>query len=430
MDLTNNKTMEKIVDISGKISDNKYISAISKGISALIPFTMVQAVFSIIANPPVTAELIAKGGLWALLTPWFNFATANKAVLAAPANLISALFALIANYNIAYQLASHYKQNAKITSMLSVVGFVLVASPLEGGALSTAYLGTQGLFVAIILAIVAVEIVHFCEAKNIVIKLPKEVPPIVSSSFTAIIPLLLTVILFYGLSLVVVDATGLTLPAAMMKLITPAINSVNSVGVVLLIGILCQLLWSIGIHGGAIAWAVLGPILMQAVAMNGELVAAGQAPVFSPVFLYTFVSCGGSGCCMALSFLCSKSKSKQLKAVGRASLIPSICSITEPITFGAPIVYNPLLAIPFILVPTVNSVLGLILFKTGILPLPYIGVWTLMPVGIGEFLKSMSFRSFIIAWLMVVLGALIYYPFFKAYEAKLCQQEAEMDTNN
>ena len=427
MDLTNNKTMDKIVEVSGKIADNRYISAISKGISSLIPFTMVQAIFSIITNPPVTADLIAKGGLWALLSPWYNFATAYKAIIAAPASLISALFALIANYNIAYQLAQQYKQNAKISAMLSMIGFILVAAPLDSGTLSTAYLGTQGLFVGIILAIVAVEIVHLCEAKNIVIKLPKEVPPIVSSSFSAIIPLLITVILFYGISLIINSTTGLTLPAALMKVITPAVDSVNSVGVVLLIGVLCQLLWSVGVHGGAIAWAVLGPILMQAVATNGELVAAGQSPVFSPVFLYTFVSCGGSGCSMALTFLCSRSKSKQLKAVGKASLIPSIFSITEPITFGAPIVYNPLLAIPFILVPTINSVIGLILFQTGILPLPYIGLWVLMPVGVGEFLKSMNFKSFIISWLMVALGTVIYYPFFKAYETRLCAQEAKED---
>ena len=427
MDQKNSAFVEKLTEVSGKIADNRYISAISKGISSLIPFTMITAIFTIIANPPVTADLMAKGGLWTLLTPWYNFATTYKSILTVPSSLISALFALLANYNIAYQLATYYKQNAKVSSMLSVVGFVLVAAPLENGALTTLYLGTQGLFVGIILAIVAVEIVHLCEAKNIVIKLPKEVPPIVASSFSAIIPLLLTVVLFYGLSLIVNSTTGLTLPAAIMKLITPAITTVNSVPVMLLIGILCQVLWVLGIHGGAIAWAVVGAMLMQTVATNGELVAAGKAAEFSPALLYSFVSCGGSGCVMSLIFLCCRSKSKQLKAVGKASLIPGLCSITEPITFGAPIIYNPLLAIPFILVPFVNSILGYILYQTGILPIPYIGMWSLMPVGVGEFLKTMSFRSFLIAWLMVALGVVIYYPFFKAYEKQLVKQEAESE---
>ena len=427
MDQKNSAFVEKLTEVSGKIADNRYISAISKGISSLIPFTMITAIFTIIANPPVTADLMAKGGLWTLLTPWYNFATTYKSILTVPSSLISALFALLANYNIAYQLATYYKQNAKVSSMLSVVGFVLVAAPLENGALTTLYLGTQGLFVGIILAIVAVEIVHLCEANNIVIKLPKEVPPIVASSFSAIIPLLLTVVLFYGLSLIVNSTTGLTLPAAIMKLITPAITTVNSVPVMLLIGILCQVLWVLGIHGGAIAWAVVGAMLMQTVATNGELVAAGKAAEFSPALLYSFVSCGGSGCVMSLIFLCCRSKSKQLKAVGKASLIPGLCSITEPITFGAPIIYNPLLAIPFILVPFVNSILGYILYQTGILPIPYIGMWSLMPVGVGEFLRTMSFRSFLIAWLMVALGVVIYYPFFKAYEKQLVKQEAESE---
>ena len=425
MEQKNSAFIEKLTEVSGKIADNRYISAISKGISALIPFTMITAVFTIIANPPVTADLIAEGGLWTLLKPWYTFATTYKSILTVPSNLVSALFALLANYNIAYQLATFYKQNAKVSSMLSVIGFILVAAPLENGALSTSYLGTQGLFVGIILAIAAVEIVHLCEAKNIVIKLPKEVPPVVASSFSAIIPLLLVVVLFYGLSLIVNGATGLSLPAAIMKLITPAISTVNSVPVILLIGILCQVLWVLGIHGGAIAWAVVGAMLMQTVATNGDLVAAGKAAEFSPALLYSFVSCGGSGCVISLIFLCCRSKSKQLKAVGKASLIPGLCSITEPITFGAPIIYNPILAIPFILVPFVNSILGYILYQTGILPIPYIGMWSLMPVGVGEFLRTMSFRSFLIAWLMVALGVVIYYPFFKAYEKQLLKQEAE-----
>ena len=77
--------------------------------------------------------------------------------------------------------------------------------------------------------------------------------------------------------------------------------------------------------------------------------------------------------------------------------------------------------------PFVNSILGYILYQTGILPIPYIGMWSLMPVGVGEFLRTMSFRSFLIAWLMVALGVVIYYPFFKAYEKQLVKQEAESE---
>ena len=423
MDVSNNKLMQKFCEISEIIADNRYISAISKGISSMIPFTMVVAVFSIVANPPVTAELIAKGGLWTILKPWFDFATMYKNQILAPANLINALFAVIANYNIAYQLASYYKQNTKITSILSVVGFILVAGPLVDGGINTSYLGAQGLFVGIILAIVAVEIVHFCEAKNVVIRLPKSVPPIVSSSFSAIIPLFLTVAIFYALTLVLGSTMNMTLPAAIMKLITPALDKVNTVPVIMLVSILALVLWCLGIHGTAISWAVLGPILMQAVATNGDLVAQGLSPVFEPVLLYTFVSCGGTGCVIALSILCNKAKSQQLKAIGKASIIPSIFSITEPITFGAPIIYNPLLMIPFILVPVVNMILGYLLMVTGILPLPYLGVWVLMPVGVGEFLKSMNIISFIVAWAMVALGGLIYYPFFKAYDNQLYTAE-------
>ena len=114
MEQKNSAFIEKLTEVSGKIADNRYISAISKGISALIPFTMITAVFTIIANPPVTADLIAEGGLWTLLKPWYTFATTYKSILTVPSNLVSALFALLANYNIAYQLATFYKRSVDL----------------------------------------------------------------------------------------------------------------------------------------------------------------------------------------------------------------------------------------------------------------------------------------------------------------------------
>ena len=167
---------------------------------------------------------------------------------------------------------------------------------------------------------------------------------------------------------------------------------------------------------------------MAAIANNGELVANGGVAVFAPVMLYSFVSAGGTGQVMSLTLLCSRSKSKQLNAIGKVSLIPGIFSITEPIQFGAPIIYNPLLMIPFILSPVVNMLLGWLAYSTGILPVPYVGLWALMPIGIGELLRAMSVKSFIFAWINVAVGVLIYYPFFKAYEKQLIKQELENET--
>ena len=420
--------LDKFTEVCGRIADNRYISAISKGIMTLVPFTMVSAIFTIIGNPPVTAELLADNGfLNAIFGGWYSWATANKAAITLPSTMISGLFAVIANYGIAYNLASFYKQNARNSAIMSVLCFIMIAGPITDGVISTSYLGTAGMFLGIIAAIGAVEIIHLCEAKNIVVRLPKQVPPSVASSFSAIIPLLLIIVVFYGLHLLCMATLQISLPAAIMQILTPAISTVNTPIMVILISVLALVLWCLGIHGSSIAWALLGPMLMAAVASNGELVAAGHNPVFSPVMLYTFVSAGGTGCVMALTILCARSKSKQLNAVGKASLIPNIFSITEPINFGAPIIYNPLLMIPFVLAPVVNMILGWIAMETGIVPVPYVGLWSLMPVGIGEMLKSMSFVSFIFAWVQVGIAALIYYPFFKMYEKRLVESEAKAE---
>ena len=419
-----NKYMDKFTEVCAKIADNRYVSAISKGIMALVPFTMVSAIFTIIATPPVTAELLESNGfLNTVFGGWYAWATEYKTAISLPATMINGLFAVIANYGIAYNLASHYKQNAKNSAIMSVIAFIMVAAPISDGVLSVSYLGTAGLFLGIIGAIAAIEIIHLCESKNIVIRLPKAVPPVVASSFSAIIPLLLMIVIFYGLHLICMNTLGMALPAVIMNILTPAVETVNTPFMVILISIFALLLWCLGIHGTSISWALLGPMLMAAVASNGDLVASGQMAVFSPVLLYTFVSSGGTGQSMSLTILCARSKSKQLNAVGKVSLIPNFFGITEPIQFGAPIIYNPLLIIPFILSPVVNMLLGWFVLSTGIVPLPYIGLWSLMPVGIGELLRSMSIRSFIFSWVQVGVGAVIYYPFFKMYEKQLVEKE-------
>ena len=62
-------------------------------------------------------------------------------------------------------------------------------------------------------------------------------------------------------------------------------------------------------------------------------------------------------------------KSKQLKALGKLGIIPAIFGINEPILFGAPVVMNPMLAIPFIGMPVIACLIQYFALYTGICPL-------------------------------------------------------------
>ena len=90
-----------------------------------------------------------------------------------------------------------------------------------------------------------------------------------------------------------------------------------------------------------------------------------------------------------------------------------------------PIAFNPILAIPFILQGLIIAVLLWIGYSIGFLSPSYILIMSLMPIGVGEFLGTLSWKNALFSWLMVPVTALIYYPFFKAYDAQLVAKEAE-----
>ncbi len=64
---------------------------------------------------------------------------------------------------------------------------------------------------------------------------------------------------------------------------------------------------------------------------------------------------GGTGATLVVPFIFLLfAKSKQLKAVGKASAVPVSFAVNEPLLFAAPIILNPYFFIPFVVTPMVN----------------------------------------------------------------------------
>ena len=133
---------------------------------------------------------------------------------------------------------------------------------------------------------------------------------------------------------------------------------------------------------------------------------------------------GGTGNTLGFVILCLRSKSEQLKAIGKASIIPSFFGVNEPVLFGAPIVYNPILAIPYIFGSMLLALIMWLGYSIGFLKPGYILIMSLFPLGVADFLSSMSINNFIFCWLMIPVMAIIWYPFFKIYEKQLVEKEA------
>lgn len=440
--MNNSKFMDKIqkifIPIGSKLSNQRHFSSISKALMATLPLTIIGAVSQIIANPPITPQMIENGGFFArILTPWFNFALQNKNLLMTPYNMTMGFYAVVIAFAVAYQLAKSYKMNGLMSGIVGMTMFVMVAAPftnvtvlgLDGvessmRVMSTTFLDAQGMFTAIIIALASVEISRMCERYNLVIKLPDVVPPSLSQSFSAMIPLLLNVLIIFGFNAIALSYLGGSIPVVISQLLIKPLSVANSVPGMFVIMIFASMLWTVGIHGTIIVYPLIMPLMIDAIMKNATLSAQGLPTVFAPVLLYSTLNMvGGTGNTLGLTLLSMRSKSKQLKAIGKVSIVPSLFGINEPVIFGVPIIFNPILAIPFVLSSIVISLLIMLAYSSGFMNVGHIMIGTLMPLGIAAGLAALSIRNTLFVWLMVPVTVLIYYPFFKVYEKQLVEQE-------
>ena len=426
-----------LLPIGNFLSQQRHISAISTGFMSTLPITLLGAVSQILTNPPITAEAMAEGGLAAtIFGPWYNFVQANKAILSVPYNMTMGLVGVFAAFAIAFHLAKSYKMKQLQAGFIAMTMFLIVAGPaqvftlVDGTttvtAIDTFLLGGTGLFTAIIIGLLSVEITRFCERKNLVLKMPDVVPVAMAESFSSIIPLIFNLVVFFGLNAVITSVAGYGIPLIIMGLLSMPLAALNSIPGMVIIGIFAMLLWVMGIHGTMIVFMALMPVLFGAIAQNAALVAAGQEPIFQPILLFMgSMAVGGSGNTLGLVLLGLKSKSKQIKAVSQVSVVLGFFGINEPVTFGMPIMYNPILAIPFILSPIVNMVIIYVLYQVHFIKPAFILIMSLMPMGVGEFLGTLSLTNALVPFLLIPVSMAVYYPFYKIYEKQLVAKEAE-----
>ncbi|MGE6257760.1 PTS sugar transporter subunit IIC [Heyndrickxia sporothermodurans] len=394
-----------------KLSEQRHLQAIRDGVISALPFIIVGSFFLIVAMPPLPEK-------WAY-TQW---AAEHASEILIPYRLTMFIMSLYISFGIGFNLAKSYNIDPLSGAQIATAAFLLTLVPQVvdglGFVLPMANMGGQGLFVAMVTSIVAVEILRFCKQKNITIKMPPQVPPSVSRSFEALIPVAI-VILFISLFTVLL---GIDLHSVVSKAVAPLVKAGDSPFGVILPVFLITFFWAFGIHGVSIVGTIARPLWEVYIGKNSEAAAAGEAiPHIAPETFYQwFIWIGGSGATLGLVLaMVFFSRSKYSKALGRTSIIPSIFNINEPVIFGAPIVLNPILIIPFIITPLVTATLSYIATATGLVGPTYImPPWTL-PAPIGAYLATGGdWRAIVLVLINIAISFAIYFPFFKMYDNK------------
>lgn len=417
---------EKLMPLANKMGSQRHMTAIRKGIIATMPLTIVGSFFTILLNIPI--ESIAQ-----MIEPY-------REVLDIPFRYTVGILALYATFGIATSLAKSYKLDELTSGILALMAFLITAAPptrvfesvenvIDAGRyINIANLGSASLFGSIVTAIISVEIYRFFIVKNITIKMPDGVPPEVSNSFIALIPGAVILLVFW----VIRHMIGFDINGFLSQILMPFkdILAGNSLfGGLLTVFLIC-FFWVLGIHGPAIMGPVIRPFWDMSIAENMEVFTAnGNAHdlpnIFTEQFLQWFIWIGGAGTTLALVVLFLFSKSSYLKSLGRLSIIPGIFNINEPVIFGAPIVMNPILGIPFIVAPLITTTLSYFLTISGLVPMMAARLAFTLPAPIAAWMSTdWSVAAGILVIVNFVITLAIYYPFFKIFEKQQLAKEA------
>ncbi|ADL08704.1 PTS sugar transporter subunit IIC [Thermosediminibacter oceani] len=420
------KWMENsLMPVLARIAQNVYLQSIRDAFSSFaLPVILTGAIFLIIANPPEGVNL------W-LIRAWANAVKPISAQIILPFHLTFGIMAMMVAFGTAYSLAARWDLDETMTGIISMLAFFITSFPATdvtkvtfGDALN--YLGGQGLFVAIIIGIITAKVVKFFNEKGLVIKMPEGVPPYVVRSFLALVPMFVMIVSAWIVEWIVWSKFHITLPQLVLNLFKPLVAASNSYPAALAEIVLMMLLWSLGIHGMNVVSSIAYPFWMTQLAANAEAAAKGLPlpGIVTEPFFHMFSHLGGSGVTWPLVIMFLLSASAQLRTIGKAALIPAVFNINEPVIFGAPIVLNPILIIPFIVAPAVVVTINYIAFATNIVPRPIIQLPFTVPVFFGGFLSTGGhWQGAVLQLVNLLVAAVIYYPFFKMYEAQLLKDE-------
>ncbi|WP_017550177.1 PTS cellobiose transporter subunit IIC [Heyndrickxia faecalis] len=414
--------LEKIEAIAGAIGSQRHLRALRDGILLSMPLIIIGSFFLILGNLPINGytDWLAK----IELAPVFN-----KIV-----NGSFGLMAIIAVFGIARSLADHYEVDGVSAGVVALASFVIVTPDVvakTGSGIPYAFVGSGGLFVAILIGLISTEIFRFFVQKNFTIKMPEGVPVAVEKSFAALIPGFM-VILVWSLVYLLLGLAGVdnihTLLTGILGKPLGALGS--SLWGTLIIIALNSLFWFVGIHGANTINPVIQPIWLQNTDANRIAFQAGHAlpHIVTNEFMMNFVWMGGGGTTIGLVIcLWLFARSKNNKAMGSLSVAPGVFNINEPVLFGLPVVLNFKLLIPFVLTPMITAVITYFSMATGLVAKPagIVVPWTMPPVISGYLATGGKISGAVIQLITLALSVGIYYPFVRSMDKAELRNEPD-----
>lgn len=419
-----NRFFNKTMNLVSAFSNNKYVKAISDSMMSLIGLMILGSFAVIFQAFPIKA-----------VSEFFNqigVATYFGVIHRFTIGSISLYLVFLITKNLISKF--EIDVDSSVVGLIGLMSF-LILTPIESFvkdssnvlALPFNWLGTSGMFSAIIIGLLVAKLYALMKINNWSIKMPEGVPPMVSKSFENLIPTVVIGVLSALIAYLFNLSSFGNFHQMIYSLIQTPLNGIggSTVAVVLIIAFQ-QLLWFFGIHGTNVISPIVGPIWLSLAAENLEAFQAGkELPHMITQPLINIVCWGGSALGLVLLML-FVGKSKRYKELGKIAIIPALFGITEPVIFGTPLVLNFNFFVPFVLNNSINLILTFLLINLGILQ-PAIGAQAIFGLPLG-FHASIGGSLGLIVWQLIIqliISPILWLPWFK-YADKLALNEEKI----
>jgi PTS system cellobiose-specific IIC component len=393
---------EKVLGYAKKIQDNIYLSSISQGLMQIFPILLLGSFALLLAVLPIDT--------------WQNLITNTgiRPYMMAVQSLTVNSVALYASFSIGGKLASFFNKEPMIPGVISVFAF-LVLTPLNEGAIDPSWLSAQGLFVAMIASLLATRIYVLLIDKGISIKMPDSVPPFVSKTFASLVPVIVV-----GTSVMVISwlftftSYGSFADLIYSLVALPLQGLSGSVWSLVFIVFIQCILWFLGVHGSLVVASFIQtlyvPLDVNQQAAVAEGVTNSELPhILGQGFYSVFSGIGGAGGTLSLVIIMLLfGKAKQNKTLAGLSIVPGLFTVNEPVIFGFPLILNPIMAIPFISVPIIQTLVAYFAMALGLAPrLNGVNPGFGLPVLINGFMTG-GWRISLLQLICVLIGCAIW----------------------
>jgi PTS system cellobiose-specific IIC component len=406
------------MEVMAPIFDQPHLASVRDGFVAMMPLLIIGALTLLILQFPCSLQEGSSCYLGDVMNPDL------AAKLWIPFNATYGLLSVFVTISVSYALARRRGLDPVMPVIFTFMAFLIMSAPVLTGfdAEADQFIDNRGLFTAVVVAIISIEVFRFFVKRNLVITMPAGVPPAIANAFVALIPGFVIVFGWWAIRYLL----NFDLAGGLFVVLSKVVPAASTYTAVAIAESFHAFLWTMGIHGDLTIGIALQPIWTANLAANAQAVANGLAPtaIYTSEFR-SYVVPGGSGATLPLAFYFIRSKAPRLRRVGWLGIWPGIFNINEPITFGAPVVFNPVLAIPFIIITFLNATVAYLAHVLHLVtPVFITAPWTLPAPILMFMMTGFDWRASVLAVITeFVIPGVIWWPAFKAWERQVLEKE-------